>query len=194
MSIIIGGVTQEKLLEILGKSRQQLFRYRNDPHWPGDSAPLGLIQAFVTARSRSSGRKPKRAPGGQAATPPAVPQEEQAGGQAATPPAGQAWPFSAGLEDMAEYIALAAGNLDDEMKRTVIEKNKTQIAAYQAKFCELHRRKVVDELGQCLRRFAVALEDLDLSEAQLENTRAALGRCLREMNGETPGPFQPTLL
>jgi len=161
--ITIGGIAQKKACELLQVSRNTLFRYRKRKDWPGDDADFEIIQAYVAARRGRGGRPRKSAP----TMAPAVTGEDS-------------------QEDPAMAELRAALDLDDELKRTIIEKNKAQIRDYQLKCLEQYRADLRKTLGQILDRLVDAIQDANLSPEQTDRLRGTIKAVAREILEQNP--------
>lgn len=175
MSITIGGMKQQDALKRLGITRATMSRYRQHPHWPGDDAPWTFIETFVDSVKSSRGRKPKS---------PAP--TSTAGAAFLTPP-------SAGVEaeELTELHAMLG--LDDELKRTIIEKNKAQIKAYQEKCLAEYRAELTKRMTDALLIVFNELSAMDLPRSQLENVRKAI-HAARDRVLHDGGDYQPELI
>jgi hypothetical protein len=211
--LTIGGLSQSQALDILGISRQTLFRFRRDPSWPGDNADFDMIRMFVSLRHKNSGRKPKEPAHGSAGnngygSAGASPSKGNNGyGSAgASPSKGNNGYGSAGAngnsEDALESVLnapneaaelAAALGLDQEMKMVLIEKYKTAISAYQRRVIDEHKAALVTRMERALDRIYDAVAALELPPAQIENIRAAIRSAQSETQGD-PGAYQPVFL
>ena len=164
--IIVGGLTVPVAAEVLGISTRTLARFRKNPHWPGDDAPINLIRAFVVTMKKSSGRKPKNAqPKDQTTT-----------------------AISAVLDAPNEAAELAAAlDLADEMKMVLIEKYKTAISLYQQKVIDEHKAGLISriEAGMDLIYDAVAI--MDLTPPQIDKLRGAIKSAVSTITGNNDG-------
>jgi len=164
--ITVGGLTVPVAAEVLGISTRTLSRFRKNPHWPGDDAPINLIRAFVVTMKKSSGRKPKNAqPKDQTTT-----------------------AISAVLDAPNEAAELAAAlDLADEMKMVLIEKYKTAISLYQQKVIDEHKAGLISriEAGMDLIYDAVAI--MDLTPQQIDKLRDVIKSAVSTITGNNDG-------
>lgn len=176
MSKLVCGMTIKALCELCKISRMTLNRYRKNPHWPGDDAPLDYIKAFIVSKrsSNRSGRKKK-----QPATPGPV-----NGKQAAAPTQSAQNKLVQSLDNNLDnefnniqYIL----NLDDELKRTVIEKNKAQVAKYQQSCLQEYRDGLQRKMSRGVSFLINELREMNLTRAQLLNLQKALLRMVAVM-------------
>ena len=193
MAKLIGGMTIKNLCNDMNISRMSLNRYRNDEHWPGDDAPLDYIRAFIVAKRpvNGAGRKKKSGMGHGA-------ESRTASG---TPELGGAMPHGqsgrmietfGGAVDIGEQLDDEFNNLgallglDSELKLTVIEKNKTQIATYQERFMQEYRDDMRGRINKAFGDVIELIKGFDLTRAQLENLRKAFARGMQMLELEPP--------
>ena len=184
--LTIGGLDQNKALEILGISRQTLFRYRRADDWPGDNAGLDLIQAYVSLKHKTTGRKAKT---DRAA------DVYRGGSAGASPSKGTGAASLADVENAtsdAEELA-AAFSLDAELKIVLIEKSKALVRKYQQQVIDEHKRELLARLEKALDLIYDAAAEMDLTPAQVETMRAAIRSAQRKAIGGA-SEYQPTLI
>lgn len=171
MAIKIAGLSQKEALEQLQISRSTLFRFRKDPHWPGDDAPLNVLKSWVAVKSGQAGRKPS----------PQAPQRPKPG------PTGD-------IDESYDEQIRQQKELDWELKRSQIEKNHAAIAKHIKLHMSEHRRELIGQIGRAFDRFFDDLEHCNLETEQLANIRESLKRCRIEIDDGQQHEIQPVLL
>lgn len=185
----IGGLTIKDACVALDISRQSMHRYRKDDAWPGDDAPWAHIQAFVSVKRGPAGRRKKSAAVVVDADPAAQRTAPHSAHTAGSVQASTGSELGGGM-DSDEQLDDEFNNLDmlldldKELKYTVIEKNKAQIAKYQQAAIAAFRDKLGDNLVRAFGTFFDEIADMDLTRTQLDNLRRALNRSLEAVTGK----------
>lgn len=163
MSLVIAGMCQRDVLDRLNVSRRTLHRYRQSPDWPGDDADIDTIERWVgarrplsvnvntskkTTRPEQPKRKRRRSP--RSNQPPKPHSREST---AAEPATDEEWDDSM--------------SLDEEYKRTIIERNKAQIRDYQLKCMAEYRAEMVARMNRALDVIVRGLADLSCEQIEL---------------------------
>lgn len=184
MAKLIGGLTIKAVCDMCDISRMTLNRYRNDPHWPGDDAPLEYVKAFIISKrpANRSGRK-KSAQPDHAGTP-----HKQAPDKSRSASAAPELSGGDVMDELDDEFANLQNmlSLDDELKRTVIEKNKAQIAQYQQKCLQAYRDKLHRKVARALGIVIAELREQDLTRAQLLNIGSAFARAQAVLDDGDP--------
>jgi hypothetical protein len=169
--IIVGGMTQDRAQAELGISRQTLWRFRRDKHWPGDGAPFDTIRRFVASKSNATANHDKKPRG-----------KVKDGAPSKHLPMSPVDPLRNVLNSPTESSEFAAAmELNDEIKMVLIEKYKSQIAANQKKVIEEHKGRLIARLSSALDRIYEAVSLMDLTPAQIQELRDAIKRATKEL-------------
>jgi len=179
----IGGLKQDEACRRLGLHRSTLHRMRQTAEWPGDDAAWEFIQAYVSAHKSTRGRRARTAPAGPAAA--------VVGAEASAAAVGAAAVGSLGSEELAELQSVIG--LDEELKRTIIEKNKAMIRQYQLKCLSEYRRGVRRELQEALEIIYREAEAQGLTRVQVEALRMAVRQAQQQVRTGQRGTWQPEL-
>ena len=154
--IIVGGLTVPVAAEVLGISTRTLSRFRKNPHWPGDDAPINLIRAFVVTMKKSSGRKPKNAP------------------KKISIDIVSANAISSALNEPDEFGELAAFmGLGENDKIVFIEKTYAKLSKLQQSIISERKMQIISRIEAEMDRIYDAVAKMDLLPPQIAKLRDA---------------------